>query len=308
MTEKMQYDQLKNIIIEGLRESIETCKESKMKSCVEGLQETLKYVENDCPGEHNHYGSMYHRLPYDILKSPFGKHLNWFKKDLMETLALSIFNTGDLIEMYFIEQSKESRFSFIKHDINSKAERQLEMFNKRFAKENRSLKMSFISSQKIRAMATVWSFLNVYENCYKPIMNHFDKVFSNVHYNNFDSFSEASYLMRFNSVHLNYRKKEKRVKNDEPKPDPLISDFHFIRNSIAHSEVEFINRHTIRFTSDQNPEEYLDIHTSDFIEYPQLMCVKTWAVLFLFESMRLSAMIRCLQQMSENNISEKPVN
>lgn len=294
------YSELKQHIIDSLNESITMCKDAKFKSCIEGLNEALNYVNNDCPDYHNHYGCMYHRLPYDILKSPFGKYLNRTKSDLADVLVLSVFDSGDLIDLYVNEQRKNPDHKSNLSEIDSETQRRLDMFDKRFDKELTTLKRSFISNRKVRAMATVWMFLNVYENYYKPCMKHFDKMFSDVCFNNYDSWSEASLLMRFNSVHLKSGEREIiKLESAEERPDRLISDFYFIRNAIAHSTVDFPDNQTIRFISRNNPEVVLDLPIKYFIEYPQLMSIKVGVVSFLYECKRQSVLIDALRNMSK---------
>ena len=76
-----------------------------------------------------------------------------------------------------------------------------------------------------------------------------------------------------------------------------MADFDFIRHSLAHSNVEFIDRRNVRFTSKDNPEEKLDVSLSYFYEYPSLMYVKTWTASFLYECMRQSLLINNLRFM-----------
>lgn len=276
------------------------CKEGKFKSCIEGLNEALEYVKNDCPDYHNHYGCMYHRLPYDLLKSPFGKYLNRNMSNLADLLVLSTFDSGDLIGIYVNEQRKNPDHKSKLNEIDSKTQRRLDLFDKRFDKEFTTLKRSLISNRKVRAMATVWMFLNVYENYYKPCMEHFDRAFSDVRFNNYDSWSQASLLMRFNSVHSKSGEKEiTKLESAEEHPDRLISDFYFIRNAIAHSTVDFLDNQTIRFFSRNNPEVVLDLPIKYFIEYPQLMRIKVGIVSFLYECKRQAVLIEVLKTMSK---------
>ena len=136
MVEEIQYGELKEHIIESLKQSIEICKESRFKSSIEGLKETLEYVQNEClPEGYNHYARMYHRVPYDIYKLPLVKHLNHFKKDLANTLLLSIFNSGDLIQAFIMEQTSKPNPSRQPYIMDSDTERQLDLFNKRFDEE-----------------------------------------------------------------------------------------------------------------------------------------------------------------------------
>lgn len=298
MTKNEGYAELKQHVISRLNGAIETCYNAKFKSCIKGLELSLNYVQNDMiPQNYNHFGAMYHRIPYDIYKMPKVKRLNKHKEELATALIISIFDSGELIERYVSEQVIKPIPPNIKILKDDRLLKRLDSFEKRFDFEQSKIDSSLLSNKYVKAMAAAWLFLNTFENYHKPNREQFKELFSNIDYEGYDRISKTSILLKYNSVYSRKNRKQKTITEKQLDDGvSLISDFDFIRNAIAHSDVCF-NHNNISFYSTEDPSQCINIPISYFLEYPAILYIKTWTVAFLYECMHISIMIQALQHM-----------